>query len=196
MSKATLAILHHYKEQANHEYCPKGKNSWCSFNRDEATEENTHKPIKDLIPQADVEIIKPLIERLGSPRFCAAVENYQTQNVNESFHHFVWQLAPKDTFTSTIKTRCALHIAVILFNEGHASGLSKLFNEMGITVSKNMENQWKDFDGTRLYHKSIQQQEKTKIKRKKLKRKKWKSEQAFVRKEGTIYKSGEFHLCK
>ena len=71
------------------------------------------------------------------------------------------------------------------------SGLSELFNEMGITVSKNMENQWKDFDGTRLYHKSIQQQEKTKIKRKKLK-----SEQAFVRKERTLYKSGEFNLCK
>ena len=71
------------------------------------------------------------------------------------------------------------------------SGLSELFNEMGITVSKNMENQWKDFDGARLYHKSIQQQEKTKIKRKKLK-----SEQAFVRKERTLYKSGEFNLCK
>ena len=76
------------------------------------------------------------------------------------------------------------------------SGLSELFNEMGITVSKNMENQWKDFDGARLYHKSIQQQEKTKIKRKKRKRKKLKSEQAFVRKERTLYKSGEFNLCK
>ena len=43
---------------------------------------------------------------------------------------------------------------------------------MGTTVSKNMENQWKDFDGTRLYHKSLQQQEKRKIKRKKNKTKK------------------------
>ena len=126
-------------EQANHEYCPKGKNSWCSFNRDEATEENTHKPIKDPIPQAVVEIIKPLFKRLGSPGFLAAVENCRTQNVNESFHHLVWQLAPKDTFTFLqSKTKCALHIAVILFNEGYASGLSELFNEMGITVSKNM----------------------------------------------------------
>ena len=50
MSKVTLAIRYHYMEQANHEYCPKDKNSWCSFKRDEATEENTHKPIKDTIP--------------------------------------------------------------------------------------------------------------------------------------------------
>ena len=27
MSKATLVILYHYMEQANHEYCPKGINS-------------------------------------------------------------------------------------------------------------------------------------------------------------------------
>ena len=47
MSKATLVILYHYMKQANHEYCPKGVNSWCSFNRDKATGNNTPKPVKD-----------------------------------------------------------------------------------------------------------------------------------------------------
>ena len=37
---------------------------------------------------------------------------------------------------------------------------------MGVTVSKNMGNQWKNLDATRLYHKSLQQQEITKTKRK------------------------------
>lgn len=63
---------------------------------------------------------------------------------------------------------------------------------MGNTVRKNIENQWKDFDGTRLYHKSLQQQEKTKIKIKKLKQKKSKSEKAC--KKGILHKSGEFHI--
>ena len=90
MSKATLAILYHYMEQANHEYYSKGKNSSCSFNRDEATGDNTHKPIKDPIRQAVVEIITPLFDRLGSPGSLAAVENCRIQNVNESFHHLVW----------------------------------------------------------------------------------------------------------
>ena len=115
MSKATLAILYHYMEQANHEYCPKGKNSWCSFNRGETTEENTHKPIKDPIPQAVVEIIKPLFERLGSPSFSAAVENCRTQNVNESFHHLVWQLAPKDTFTFLQSKQNVLCISLLYY---------------------------------------------------------------------------------
>ena len=55
-----------------------------------------------------------------------------------------------------------------------------------------MGNQWNNFDATRLYHKSLQQQEKTKIKRKKLKQKKSKSEQAC--KKGILHKSGEFHI--
>ena len=63
--------------QASHEYCPKGKYSWCSFNRDEATRDNTHKSIKDPIPKAVVETITPLFERLSSPSFLAAVENCQ-----------------------------------------------------------------------------------------------------------------------
>ena len=124
MSKATLAIPYHYMAQANHEYCPKGKNSCCSFNRDEATGDNTHKPIKHPILQATVEIIKPFFEGLGSPSFLAAVEDCRKQNANESFHHLVWQLAPKDM--STIQTKCALHIIVILFNEGYANRLSEL----------------------------------------------------------------------
>ena len=61
---------------------------------------------------------------------------------------------------------------------------------MGIMVSKNMGNQWKNFDATRLYHESLQQQEKAKIKRKKLKQKEYKSEKAC--KKGTLCKSGNF----
>ena len=73
MSKATLVILYHYMEQANHEYCPKNKNSWCSFYRDESTGDNTHKPIKDPIPQAVLEIIKPHFEKLNSLSFLVSI---------------------------------------------------------------------------------------------------------------------------
>ena len=99
MSAATLAILSHYTESPSHEDCPQGKDSWCSFNRDKATGQNTYRPIKDPLPNAVVEVIKPLFERLGSPIFLSAVANCRTQNVNESFHHLVWQLAPKETYT-------------------------------------------------------------------------------------------------
>ena len=47
MSKATMAILDHYKEDTLYEHCPPGKESWCSFQRDVATGSSFHKPIKN-----------------------------------------------------------------------------------------------------------------------------------------------------
>ena len=46
MSKVTMAILDHYKEDTLHEHCPPGKGSWFSFQRNVATESSFHKPIK------------------------------------------------------------------------------------------------------------------------------------------------------
>ena len=85
-----MAILSHYKENPSHEDYPQGKDSWCSFNKDKATGENTYRPIKDPLPNAVV-VIKPLFEPLGSTRFLSAVANCRTQNVNESLHHLAWQ---------------------------------------------------------------------------------------------------------
>ena len=47
MSKATMAILDHYKEDTLYEHCPPGKESWCSFQRDVATGSSFHKPSKN-----------------------------------------------------------------------------------------------------------------------------------------------------
>ena len=156
MSAATMAMLSHYKESSSHEDCPQGKDSWCSFNRDKATGENTYRPTKDMLPNAVVEVIKPLFERLGSPSFLSAVANCRTQNVNESFHHLVWQLAPKETYTSTNKTKCALFLAVSLFNDGYASSLGNICKLARIKVYENMKNQWNKFDSVKLYHKNLQ----------------------------------------
>ena len=86
------------------------KDSWYSFNRDKATGENTYQPIEDPLPNQIVEVVKTLFEQLGSPSFLSAVANCRTQNVNESFHHLVWQLAPKEIYTSTNETKCALFL--------------------------------------------------------------------------------------
>ena len=65
MSKATMAILNHYKEDTLHDHCPPAKGSWCDFKRDVATESSFHKPIKNPLPDAAVKVIKPLFDHLG-----------------------------------------------------------------------------------------------------------------------------------
>ena len=71
MSRATHAILKHYSstpDQPRHEDCPVGKNSWCSFNRDKATGEKTHLPVKDPLPEAVIKVMQPTFDRLGPGR--------------------------------------------------------------------------------------------------------------------------------
>ena len=65
MSNATKAILKHYcsaVEKPQHDYCPPGPQSWCSFQRDKATGTNLHKPIKNYLPPAVQNIIEPLFD--------------------------------------------------------------------------------------------------------------------------------------
>ena len=55
MSNATKAILKHYcstVEKPQHDNCPSGPQSWCSFQRGKATGTNLHKPIKNHVPPA------------------------------------------------------------------------------------------------------------------------------------------------
>ena len=157
MSAATMAIFSHYKENPSHEDCPQGKYSWYSFNRDKATGENTYQPIEDPLPNQIVEVVKTLFEQLGSPSFLSAVANCRTQNVNESYHHVVWQLAPKEIYTSTNKTKCAL----FLFSDGYASSLENICELARINVYENIKNQWNKFDSVKIYHKNLQKCEKT-----------------------------------
>ena len=165
---------------------PLGKESWCSYNRDRATGQNTHKPIQNPLPKAVVEVVKPLFERLGSVQFLSSVASCRTQNVNESFHHLVWQFAPKDVFTSTIDTKCALYLAVALFNDGYTESLKNICDLAGINFYLNMTNQWKNFDLLKLYHKNIQNTEKVKENRKKLKQKKYKNPRSLCTAGGNM----------
>lgn len=68
MSKATYAILKHYSstlENPQHEDCPQGKGSWCSYNRDRSS----HVLIKNPLPPAVVKVVQPVFDRLGSKEF-------------------------------------------------------------------------------------------------------------------------------
>ena len=87
MSRATHAILKHYSstlENPNHEDCPAGRNSWCSYKRDVASRTNYHQPIKNPLAPIVVAEIQPLFDRLGSKELLAICEDGKTQNVNES----------------------------------------------------------------------------------------------------------------
>ena len=87
-----------------------------------------------------VKIIKPLFDRLGEKEFLVSVEKCRTQNINESFHHTVWQYAPKDRVNSVNEINFALHLAVFVFNIGHGLSICAICKSVGIQFSQNVKS--------------------------------------------------------
>ena len=133
--------------------------------------EALHKPIKNPLSDAVVKAIKPLFDRLGKGEFLVSVEKYRTQNVNESFHYIVWQYAPKVKVKSVNEINLALHLVVLVFNEGRVLSISAICKSVGIQFSQNMLNQLNEIDSTRLYEKHRQSTEICKQHRKYVKHK-------------------------
>ena len=78
-------------------------------------------------------------------------------------------------FTSAIDAKCALYLAVALFNEGYTESLKNICDLAGINFNLSMTNQRKNFDSLKLYHKKIQNIEKVQVNLRKLKQKKYKN---------------------
>ena len=81
--------------------------------------------------------------------------------------------------------KCALYLAVALFNDRYTELLKNICDLAGINFYLNITNQWKNYDSSKLYHKKIQNTEKVKENRKKLKQKNTKTQGAFLRQDGT-----------
>ena len=138
MSNATKVILKHYcsrVENPQHDYCTSGLQSWCSFQRDKATGTNLHKPIKNCLPPAVQNVIEPLFDWLGNPAFLTDCSNALTSNNNESYHHVLWGLAPKEQYPSLQNVSFAVHLSVCLFNSAFLWLYSRLMDKCGMLYS-------------------------------------------------------------
>ena len=119
-------------KKPQHDYCPSGPQSWCSFQRDKATGTNLHKPIKNCLPPAVQNVIEPLFDWLGNPAFLTDCSNALTSNNNESYHHVLWGLAPKEQYTSSQNVSFAVHLSVCLFTSGFLWLYSRLMDKCGM----------------------------------------------------------------
>ena len=67
--------------------CPEGENSWCSYNKAKAGNElDEYKHGFDPIPQAIIQLLKPVYNQLGSRLLLSLCLLGDTQNANESLH--------------------------------------------------------------------------------------------------------------
>jgi len=107
--------------------------------------------IKDPLSKAVVEVMQPLFDRLGDESFLVGCENCYTQNANESLHHVIWGMAPKDTYTSAQEVNTAASLGVLQFNRGFHDTYKDLLQRLEIKVQPNMSTMWSNIDSERLY---------------------------------------------
>ena len=90
MMMAVQATLHHMTstdDRPVHHMCPEGENSWCSYNKAKAGNKlDEYKHGFDPIPQAIVQLLKPIYNRQGSRLLLSPFLLGHTQNANESLH--------------------------------------------------------------------------------------------------------------
>ena len=195
MSKSVLAILDHYSstiENPLHSNCPDGESSWCSYNRDKALNTNFHRPIKNALRPAVRQVMLPLFDRLSSVPFLEGCKECYTQNPNESLHHIIWSMSPKECYNSPHETSLAISLGVCQFNNGFVYTMTKMFEQLDIPIFPSMLSIWKKIDNIRVEKANHKELNRIKLRRKELKRSSVKKQDAFQRVEGTYYQSGSF----
>lgn len=196
MAKATHAILKHYSSSPDnpcHDDCPKGASSWCSYNRDKATASNQHVPIKNPLPPAVVKVMEPIFNRLGDKHFLVGSEKCLTQNTNESLHHVIWSMAPKEQYTSQQEVSLAVALGVLIFNNGFETTMEKLMEKTSLPFQPCMVSTWETIDHKRMLCSYYKSKEDVKKKLNRRKREKAKKQDAFVHDEGVSYSSQKFY---
>lgn len=144
-------FCHKLSTDANpqHDKCPSGADSWCSWEKARATETLAGYKHKPAIPEKIFNAIKPVYEELSSDDLLTRCLGGFTQNNNQSFNSKVWVMAPKTVSSGKIIVDIAAEIAVCDFNDGLMS-VMHIMQVLGITIGPNCYNYCMEADAHRI----------------------------------------------
>ena len=94
---ATLLHTMSTDEDPHHDYCPKGQESWCFYNKALALGETpvSHTTRKGNISYKIASELVPIYERMSNPELMKRLAKGVTQNPNESLHQVLHSRCPK-----------------------------------------------------------------------------------------------------
>lgn len=152
MRNEIWATLYHKistDEKPQHDRCPPGTNSWCSWQKSKSMNtlhEYTHKPA---LLQQVFDAVKPIYEELSKDDLLSRCVGGYTQNSNESFNSVVWSLAPKSTSSGKNVLDIAVNIAVCMFNDG-LNSIMKIMEVLGFEIGTYCYNFCTSVDARRI----------------------------------------------
>ena len=151
METAVWASLYHNVKNENpkfqHQFCPAGEKSWCSFKR--VSTSNAHKSQKILLDTVFLDVLKPMYTRLSNRDLLFRCLRGFTQNANESLNSFVWTRSQKHRFFGKDRILLATAQAVLAFNDG-SSGLLALAGVRGTPIAGEGQRILAEIDKRRL----------------------------------------------
>lgn len=197
MQKEIMATLLHCSstdENPDHSLCPRGKDSWCFYNKANAkkVQPHSHGSMSVFLNKKVVEQIQPIYERLSNPELLNRCTKGLTQNANEALHSVLWRKCPKEIFVSKKKIDIAAAHAVAEFNMGALKTAECLISYKGRIISSNTKKICEMKDRKRLSQSDCQSQVEQKKLRVYKKSKKTQKETKKVRVEGPSYGAGQF----
>ncbi|XP_032225581.2 uncharacterized protein LOC125561399 [Nematostella vectensis] len=194
MKKNIIASLHHnigmpdLKKQ--HQYCPKGANSWCKFQQDEATGTSSYDSA-DCLPEVFLEVLRPVYMSLSETDLLKRCVRGKTQNPNECINSLVWARCPKHKHHGPKVVRFAAASAVCHFHGGAASR-EKVMESLLIPAGSHTKQGSLLKDRKRVQKADRQVSEKAKKKRQATQMRRVRREEALRSAEGVTYESGAF----
>ena len=197
MKKAVMATLLHCSstdKAPNHSKCPKGKESWCFYNRAKALKKKPGSHATEvhnsILPHISKEM-KPIYERMSENGLLERLSIGATTNGNECLHSVIWKHCPKHLFCSRSTVQAGAAKAIAEFNVG-AQNLINIMEDVGLHVTEKTCKVVEKIDAKRV--KGAQKASQLTTQRKRLFQKRIKeSESASQRKaEGNLYESGAY----
>ena len=134
MKKAIGALLWHCTEFTDmnfrHRFCPSSKDSWCKFQRDKVTKQNTYKATTSL-PKWVHDIIRSVFDNLANDELLTKCVHGETQNPNEAFNTIIWTRCPKTIYVNRQVLETGVNSEVLHYNEG-SRGINSVLSSFSI----------------------------------------------------------------
>ena len=133
MKKAVGAILWHCTDfgddEKGHQYCPRSPSSWCKYQKDKVLDTKKYKKSINL-PIWIHKILRPIFEDLSKDELLSRCLHGKIQNSNEALNSLIWKKCPKSVFVEKDTLECAVHSAILSYNEGPCA-LTDVFSYFG-----------------------------------------------------------------
>ncbi|XP_076636142.1 uncharacterized protein LOC143349089 [Colletes latitarsis] len=120
-------------DNPQHDNCPPGRESWCSWQRAKA-EGSLDMFVHKALLHPDVQVaIKSAYEELSRTELLERCLGGFSQNQNESFNSKIWKIAPKTVFCGSEIINIAAYFAVCTYNDG-ASNALEILKQLNIII--------------------------------------------------------------